>query len=270
VSGWCASTSQATGAHPVFAHGQQARLHQGLALRPLPCSGPAHNAAHDMSQPTPSPAHLAATALLPGDGAPGRQMPMTLRHLGIGVFLAAACTAVASAPTQNFLQHPEAACEWFAASGLSPQVAWTEQVSAGNRGYVCQYVTPRPGSQEGLLFYGRASIDSAANEVYISISVQAYSFKRREAREIMTEGDLTNFATIDEARQALLRFAQKLMQAQGQSLSEPVRQLVLGQSTAPVKGAGYTVESPGERDWATHRMVSLHFTASARGVVPGS
>lgn len=177
---------------------------------------------------------------------------------------------MAGAPPQDFLQHPKAACEWFAASGLSQQVAWTEQVSAGNRGYVCQYVTPRPGSQEGLLFYGRASIDAVANEVYVAISVQAYSFKRREAREIMTEGDLTNFATLDETRQALLRFAQKLMQAQGQPLSEPVRQLVLGQATAPVKEAGYTVESPGERDWGRHRMVSLHFTASARGVVPGS
>lgn len=163
----------------------------------------------------------------------------------------------------DFLLNPDRACDWFAGNGMMTMMAWTQQVSADNRGYVCQYATQPPGDEDGIMLYGRASIDANEKEVYVSVSAQAFSRKRlKDPNEILTKADMENFATQDETRDALIAFAVEVLDAQGKTISPPVVELLNNGMTKSLKENGATIEYD-VASWKPRRQLSLNFTVPA-------
>jgi Zn-dependent protease with chaperone function len=168
-----------------------------------------------------------------------------------------------SAESVDFFLNPDASCAWFGESGMKAMVAWRKLTEADNRGYVCQYVSPK-ADEDGVLTYGRISIDANKNEVYLSLSAQAYRHKRKESNEVLTKGDLENFATRDEVRETLMEFTSEWLQAQGKEMPERMTEALTSEKAESYSAAGVLIEYGGEASWKSQRMLSLSMTLPAQ------
>jgi Zn-dependent protease with chaperone function len=167
----------------------------------------------------------------------------------------------------DFLQNPDRACNWFGETGMRALVAWSPQTRADNSGYVCQYVSTAP-DKDGILVYGRASIDAKKQEAYISVAAQAFKRKRKAGvapNEIVTQGDMENFATRDETRDTLLAFAAEIMKAQGKEISAPMIELISKDAPKKLQYENTVLEYDSETTWKVQRMLSVSMTVPAIG-----
>ena len=164
-----------------------------------------------------------------------------------------------SAENVDFLLNPDASCDWFGESGMKAMVAWRKFTAADNRGYVCQYVSSE-ADEEGVLTYGRVSIDAAKNEVYVSLSAQAYRHKRKEANEILTKGDLENFATRDETRYTLMQLTSEWLEAQGQGMPARLTEVLSSDKSQRFNAGGVMIEYGDDEKWKSQRMLSISMT----------
>ncbi len=167
----------------------------------------------------------------------------------------------------DFLQNPDRACNWFGETGMRALVAWSPQTRADNSGYVCQYVSSAP-DKDGILVYGRASIDAKKQEAYISVAAQAFKRKRKagkDANEIVTQSDMENFATREETRDTLLAFAAEIMKAQGKEISAPMIELISNDKPKKLQADAVVVEYDNETTWKVQRMLSVSMTVPATG-----
>ena len=138
-------------------------------------------------------------------------------------------------------------------------MAWRKFTAADNRGYVCQYVSSE-ADEEGVLTYGRVSIDAAKNEVYVSLSAQAYRHKRKEANEILTKGDLENFATRDETRYTLMQLTSEWLEAQGQGMPARLTEVLSSDKSQRFNAGGVMIEYGDDEKWKSQRMLSISMT----------
>jgi Zn-dependent protease with chaperone function len=165
--------------------------------------------------------------------------------------------------TVDFFLNPDASCGWFDESGMKAMMNWRKLTEADNRGYVCQYVSAKAG-EDGILTYGRISIDANKNEVYLSLSAQAYRHKRKENNEVLTKGDLENFATRDEVREALMEFTSEWLEAQGKEMPERLTEALTGEKSESYSAAGVLIEYGGDTSWKSQRMLSVSMTLPAQ------
>lgn len=171
---------------------------------------------------------------------------------------------VARRSTENvdFLLNPDASCDWFAESGMKAMLTWRKFSAADNRGYVCQYVSAE-SDDDGVLTYGRVSIDATKNEIYVSLSAQAYWHKRKEANEIVTKGDLENFATRDETRYSLMQLASEWLEAQGKDMPAKLTELLSSDKSHSFTAGGVLIEYGDDEKWKSQRMLSMSMTLPA-------
>jgi Zn-dependent protease with chaperone function len=163
----------------------------------------------------------------------------------------------------DFLQNPDRACNWFGETGMRALVAWSPQTRADNSGYVCQYVSTAP-DKDGVLVYGRASIDAKKQEAYISVAAQAFKRKRKagvDPNEVVTKADMENFAT----RDTLLAFAAEIMKAQGKEISAPMIELISNDKPKKLQADDIVFEYDNETTWKVQRMLSVSMTVPATG-----
>ncbi len=167
----------------------------------------------------------------------------------------------------DFLQNPDRACNWFGETGMRALVAWSPQTRADNSGYVCQYVSTAP-DKDGILVYGRASIDAKKQETYISVAAQAFKRKRKagvDPNEVVTKADMENFATREETRDTLLAFAAEIMKAQGKEISAPMIELISNDKPKKLQADAVVFEYDNETTWKVQRMLSFSMTVPATG-----
>jgi Zn-dependent protease with chaperone function len=168
---------------------------------------------------------------------------------------------VARRSTENvdFLLNPDESCDWFGESGMKAMVPWRKFTAADNRGYVCQYVSAE-ADEEGVLTYGRVSIDAIKNEIYVSLSAQAYRHKRKEANEIVTKGDLENFATRDETRYTLMQLTSEWLEAQGKGMPARLTEMLSSDKSQSISAGGVLIEYGDDEKWKSQRMLSISMT----------
>jgi Zn-dependent protease with chaperone function len=184
---------------------------------------------------------------------------------------ARSCETIVTAPRKpasvDFLQNPDRACNWFGETGMRALVAWSPQTRADNSGYVCQYVSTSP-DKDGVLVYGRASIDAKKQEAYISVAAQAFKRKRKagvDPNEVVTKADMENFATREETRDTLLAFAAEIMKAQGKEISAPMIELISNDKSKKLQADDIVFEYDNETTWKVQRMLSVSMTVPATG-----
>jgi Zn-dependent protease with chaperone function len=167
----------------------------------------------------------------------------------------------------DFLQNPDRACNWFGETGMRALVAWSPQTRADNSGYVCQYVSTAP-DKDGILVFGRASIDAKKQEAYISVAAQAFKRKRKagvDPNEVVAKADMENFATREETRDTLLAFAAEIMKAQGKEISAPMIELISNDKPKKLQADDIVFEYDNETTWKVQRMLSVSMTVPATG-----
>jgi Zn-dependent protease with chaperone function len=167
----------------------------------------------------------------------------------------------------DFLQNPDRACNWFGETGMRALVAWSPQTRADNSGYVCQYVSTVP-DKDGILVYGRASIDAKKQEAYISVAAQAFKRKRKagvDPNEVVTKADMENFATREETRDTLLAFTAEITKAQGKEISAPMIELISNDKPKKLQADDIVFEYENETTWKVQRMLSVSMTVPATG-----
>jgi Zn-dependent protease with chaperone function len=222
---------------------------------------------------TPPAVATAANNVRPNETVvAARNMPETKPMAGMVAVNTTRSSEVAiTAPRKpapiDFLQNPDRACNWFGESGMRALVAWSPQTRADNSGYVCQYVSTAP-DKDGILVYGRASIDAKKQEAYISVAAQAFKRKRKagvDPNEIVTKADMENFATREETRDTLLAFAAEIMKAQGKEIAVPMIELISKDAPKKLQYDGTVLEYDNETTWKVQRMLSVSMTVPATG-----
>jgi Zn-dependent protease with chaperone function len=159
----------------------------------------------------------------------------------------------------DFLLNPDRACEWFDESGMQAMVSWRKLTAKDNRGYVCQYVSSE-ADEDGILTYGRISIDATKNEIYATLSAQAFRHKRKDDSEIVTKGDLENFATREETRYALMQLVSEWLEAQGHTIPTRLVEMLSSNKAQSFNAGGVLTEYGDDDKWKKQRMLSMSMT----------